>query len=161
MLHGELNMPLLNIPESWTVRGEIPAMDAAAASEDELALFDEDMLQVVDESGAFTLDVGWYPAGNPDGRFILRAVLSNDWESPLEEVETQERANVTHWLEAWLQEIRSRLGEPYAILETDITTVMIPEIGSGRALSVPAEDGTRPIAMPQGDGFSLRPSHAS
>ena len=84
------------------------------------------MLQVVETSGTFTLDVGWYPSGSPEGKFICRTVLSSNWEDPVEELETRRPHVVMQWLQSWVDEIQARLGEHAEISEQAIATVLVP-----------------------------------
>jgi hypothetical protein len=63
---------------------------------------EEDLIQISDPEGAFTVDVGWYPAGHADGEFICRLVEARDWDEPLEAYSTRELADVVNWVDATL-----------------------------------------------------------
>jgi hypothetical protein len=41
----------------------------------------EDLVQV-DYEGV-TLDIGWYPDGDPSGEFLIHVVRNGDWDHPL------------------------------------------------------------------------------
>lgn len=49
---------------------------------EELASLDEDLFQLVFKNG-ITIDIGWYPSFNANGRFIIYVVENNDWVNPL------------------------------------------------------------------------------
>ena len=145
------------VPRALVVRGDLPDVDPANAQEDDLDLLDEDMLQLVDATGTFTLDVGWYPAGSRDGRFILRAISSSDWRDPLEEVETRDRAKVLPWLNAWIEEIKARLGQPDRISEQWVVTQMV--VSEVKSPS-PASRATDPSKSPPEVSISSSSSSA-
>jgi hypothetical protein len=98
------------VPRRWTVRGELPNLDPLSAEEADLALLDEDLIQVSDPSGAYTIDVGWYPAAQRDGRFVCRIVRSSEWDSPIEQVETGSKDAVRQWLKRSVDTVQSLLG---------------------------------------------------
>src|SRR5712664_808429 len=99
-------------PKGWTVRGDLPKVDLGTANDAELDLLDEDLVQVVEPGGQYTLDVGWYPAGSREGRYICRLVRAEEWESPLEQLETNSREAVRQWLVRGVEDIQRRLGSP-------------------------------------------------
>lgn len=103
-------MDLPQIPTGWTVRGQLPDVNPQTADEDQLELLDEDLLQIIDPTGAMTLDVGWYPAASRSGEFVCRAVVSDQWDEPVDELKTRSSKNVSEWLEKWIAE--SRQTEP-------------------------------------------------
>lgn len=100
------------VPKGWTVRGELPKSVPATAVESELDVLDEDLIQVVDPSNQYTLDVGWYPAASRTGQYICRLVRDDNWLSPIEQLETRNREIVRQWLIHGIEEIHARLGQP-------------------------------------------------
>src|SRR2546425_6809619 len=102
-------MPTPKAPR-WTKRGTLPNVDPQTANEQQLELFDEDMLQLVHTSGTYTLDVGWYPAGSRNGRFICRLIRSEDWERPLQQVEASNIKFVWKWLKHQIPEVATTAG---------------------------------------------------
>jgi hypothetical protein len=105
-------MILPKLPKHWTTRGDIPNVNARTATGDDWMALDEDMLQISDASGQYTIDVGWYPAGSPDGQFVGRIIAADDWERPLEKLETPDRDTLRGWLAHAIADVRSRLGQP-------------------------------------------------
>ena len=103
-------MPKPKAPR-WTIRGELPDFDPQAAPDTQLELFDEDMIQLVDPTGTYTVDVGWYPAGTRNGHFICRVVRAEDWERPFEQIETPSIKTVWKWLRHQIDAVNTRLGE--------------------------------------------------
>ena len=104
-------MPIPKAPR-WIARGEIPReLNPQIAADEQLELLDEDMLQMVDPTGTYALDVGWYPAATRGGRFICRVVRSDDWDRPLDQMETPEIKTVWKWLKQQINEVGLRLGQ--------------------------------------------------
>lgn len=103
-------MPRPKAP-NWKTRGDIPDVDPQSARDDQLDLFDEDMLQMVDPTGIYTVDVGWYPAATRDGRFVCRVVRSDDWDRPLDQMETSNIKLIWKWLRREIGEINMRIGQ--------------------------------------------------
>lgn len=104
-------MPRPKAPR-WTVRGDMPhELDPQTATDEQLGLLDEDMLQMIDPTGSYTLDVGWYPAATRSGRFICRVVRSEDWDRPLAQLETPNMKIVWRWLKQQIDEIDLRVGQ--------------------------------------------------
>ncbi|WP_412028809.1 hypothetical protein [Deinococcus yunweiensis] len=54
----------------------------------------EDLLQVVYPDGQ-TLDVGWYPEGDPKGEYRILVVSDGDWDTPLLDLSTAEEQRLT------------------------------------------------------------------
>lgn len=52
---------------------------------DQWYMYKEDILQVC-FGRRFILDVGFYPSGNPNGCFAIKAILDNDWEHYLSKI---------------------------------------------------------------------------
>ena len=104
-------MPKPKAPR-WTTRGDIPhELDPQTATDEQLELLDEDMLQMVDPAGTYTLDVGWYPAATRSGRFICRVVRSEDWDRPLDQLETPNIKIVWKWLKQQINDVVLRVGQ--------------------------------------------------
>ncbi len=104
-------MPKPKAPR-WTVRGDIPRqLNPQTATDEQLELLDEDMLQMVDPTGTYTLDVGWYPAATRSGRFICRVVRSEDWDRPFDQTETPDIKIVWKWLKQQINEVDLRVGQ--------------------------------------------------
>ncbi len=113
--HWEDLQPL-RIPCGWTVRlhklrcgepAELPAEDGRW-----LFCYTEDILQLQadlrrrrdhrTETQQLTVDLGWYPDGDPAGAFRLAAVLDGDWERPLLAFTSRSETAVVETLEHWL-----------------------------------------------------------
>ena len=104
-------MPKPKAPR-WTIRGDIlRELDPQTANDEQLELLDEDMLQMIDPTGTYALDVGWYPAATRSGQFICRVVRSDDWERPLDQLETPNIKVVWKWLKQQINEVGQRVGQ--------------------------------------------------
>ena len=75
-------------------------------SEDEawLFAFNEDILYMrkQTEKQELALDLGWYPDGDPDGQFVLQAILNGDWNKPLLKFCSRSKDEIVQTLEKWL-----------------------------------------------------------
>lgn len=124
-------MPKPKAPR-WTSRGDIPDIDPQTANDDQLELLDEDMLQLVDPSGLYTIDVGWYPAATRNGRFICRVIKANDWDRPADHVETASIKLVWKWLRQQIDEVTKCLGE-VGTFTTRVGLFIYPRVASKSA----------------------------
>jgi hypothetical protein len=61
---------------------DLEFLDAARPLQHQLDDLKEDLAQA--EYGPDrVLDIGWYPSFSEDGRFVVRVVVTSDWEAPL------------------------------------------------------------------------------
>lgn len=54
------------------------------------------------EEQKISIDLGWYPDGEPDGQFRMQALLNDNWEAPLMEFASRSKKEVVETLEQWL-----------------------------------------------------------
>lgn len=72
--------------------------------------FGEDLLHAVNKHTAVLLDLGWYPAGDPEGEYRLVAVRTHadgdemraSWGRPLRVLSSRSRAEIAQSVEDWL-----------------------------------------------------------
>lgn len=57
-------------------------IDPKAHFADQRFFFTEDLIQIA-FGEKFCLDVGYYPASNPNGFFMVEVILNEDWEKPV------------------------------------------------------------------------------
>lgn len=109
------NLQPLRIPGGWTVLyNKLSLADPEKLPEGDSAWLDftEDILQMcihlsrrrdhLREEQTLTLDLGWYPDGDPTGCFRLAAILDRDWDTPLLEFSSRDRTKIVERLERWL-----------------------------------------------------------
>ncbi|MBI3375708.1 MAG: hypothetical protein HY017_28665 [Betaproteobacteria bacterium] len=118
-------MALPTIPKGWTARGDLPDIDPRVADEDRLQALDEDMAQIVDSTSDITLDIGWYPTASRSGRYVCRAIASNEWQVPLAEFETPSRVDVFEWINDWFTEARQVVGEQSQLSDEAVASVLV------------------------------------
>lgn len=113
-----LNLQPLRIPPNWTMKlNKLEDIDPETLSpEDEtwLFAFNEDIIYLESkitrernnqtEEQKLTVDLGWYPDGEPDGNFLLQAVLNEDWLDPLMKFSSRNKDEIVKTLEKWLWE---------------------------------------------------------
>ena len=111
-----LNLQPLRIPPHWTMElNKLEDIDPETlAPEDEtwLFAFNEDILYLESkitrernkqtEEQKLTVDLGWYPDGDPNGNFVLQAILNDDWLDPLMKFSSRSKDEVVKTLEKWL-----------------------------------------------------------
>ena len=67
---------------------------------DEILSFEDQKYNLQIKYGeGLTLDVGWYPAYNPKGFFVTRAIENYDWETPLSKIKCRSLANLKKAIE--------------------------------------------------------------
>lgn len=49
-----------------------------------------------------SLDLGWYPDGEPNGEFRLVAILNDNWENPLLQFKSRRKDSIAKMIEQWL-----------------------------------------------------------
>lgn len=60
---------------------ELSAIDFSQSIESQVMVLDEDLLQLSFKSGVI-VDVGWYPAFEANGEFIINRISNGCWEAP-------------------------------------------------------------------------------
>lgn len=111
-----LNLQPLRIPPNWTIKlNKLTGIEPETlASEDEnwLFAFNEDIIYMESqisrkrdqqlEEQKLGIDLGWYPDGEPEGSFLLQAVLNEDWVDPLIKFSSRSKDEIVKTLEKWL-----------------------------------------------------------
>ncbi|PQA88283.1 hypothetical protein [Hyphococcus luteus] len=94
----------LRIPEGWTVayntfcKVDIDHPDA-------WTLLKESLLQLKHQRRNRLLDLGWYPEGEPDGRFVTQLYEGDFTGTLLRKHETKDRAEIVDVIERVLEEV--------------------------------------------------------
>lgn len=113
-----LSLQPLRIPPNWTMKlNKLKDIDPQTlAPDDEIWLFafNEDIISMESvitrkqnkqsEEQKLIIDLGWYPDGEPEGNFILQAVLNEDWVDPLMKFSSRSKNEIVKTLEKWLWE---------------------------------------------------------
>lgn len=60
---------------------ELSAIDFSQGVESQIMKLDEDLLQLSFKSGVI-VDVGWYPAFDANGEFIINRIVHGCWDNP-------------------------------------------------------------------------------
>ncbi len=136
-------MARLKTPPGWTSNGALPRVDIDNATPEALKLLDEDLLQLTDPSGAYTLDVGWYPAGDKSGRYIGQLIKSDEWDSPIEQVETTYQSIVQKWLNSRIADVQLKLGE-FGAFTKRVGLFVYPNIRMGNRAQRRAANRSQP-----------------
>lgn len=66
--------------------------------------FREDLLQLVHQPSGYVVDLGWYPSGDMEGGQFTVSVVRGDWDAPLHEFRSRDRARVVAEIERLLLE---------------------------------------------------------
>jgi hypothetical protein len=105
----------LRIPTGWTMAWndfvELNPDPSAAPESDHWLYFHQDLLLLKNEQRSLLIDVGWYPDGNPTGKF--RAVLlqhyediemmRRSWDTPIKSAVSPSRQEIVAIIEQWLR----------------------------------------------------------
>lgn len=67
--------------ELTSIFDELSAIDFPQGLESQIMVLDEDLLQLSFESGVI-VDIGWYPAFEMNGEFIIYRIVNNCWDKP-------------------------------------------------------------------------------
>jgi len=60
---------------------ELSAIDFSQCIESQIMILDEDLLQLSFKSG-HVVDVGWYPAFEREGNFVINRITNGCWDTP-------------------------------------------------------------------------------
>ncbi|QTF08841.1 hypothetical protein HC231_13685 [Brenneria izadpanahii] len=60
---------------------ELSSIDFYKTIDEQLMVLDEDLLLLTFKSG-YIVDVGWYPAFEKDGRFVISEIIDGNWNEP-------------------------------------------------------------------------------
>lgn len=113
-----LSLQPLRIPPNWTIKlnklKDIDPETLAPEDENWLFAFNEDIIYMESqitrkrdrqiEEQKLGIDLGWYPDGEPEGSFLLQAVLNEDWVDPLIKFSSRSKDEIVKTLEKWLWE---------------------------------------------------------
>lgn len=106
----------LRVPGGWTIDyNKLENVEPQKLDEQDklwLFAFTEDILLMhkissrkrngMMEQQRLQLDLGWYPDGEPDGAFLLQAILNDNWENPLLVFRSKSKDAIVKMLEKWL-----------------------------------------------------------
>lgn len=106
----------LRIPGGWTVVfNKFENLEPEELDEQDerwLSAFNEDILYMYAASSRkrngeieqqkLALDLGWYPDGEPGGKYRLLAILNDNWEQPLLEFSSRSKKKIAEMIELWL-----------------------------------------------------------
>ena len=67
--------------ELVSIFDELSTIDFSQDIESQIMVLDEDLLQLSFKSGVI-VDVGWYPAFETNGEFIINRIVNSCWEAP-------------------------------------------------------------------------------
>lgn len=107
----------LRIPGGWTViYNKFEDIEPETLEPDDekwLSAFNEDILLMnyklvrrrnkQTEEQEIAVDLGWYPDGDPNGKFRLQAILNKDWNDPLLDFSSRSKDEIVKTLEKWLR----------------------------------------------------------
>ncbi|WP_428407255.1 hypothetical protein [Hyphococcus sp.] len=88
----------LRIPEGWTVSYN-SFCEVDIDHPDAWTLLKESLLQLKNERRNRLLDLGWYPEGEPGGRFVMRLYEGDFTSTLLQKHETEDRAEIVGVIE--------------------------------------------------------------
>jgi hypothetical protein len=81
---------------------------------EDLSLLDQDVLEVELANGIF-IDVGWFPEGDPDGKFVVRVYKSGRREALREPIETKDTFEVAQLVADLIKDYAGDRPRPVAV----------------------------------------------
>jgi len=92
----------LRLQTGWAVMyNDFTEYDMEKHGEGGLSELHEDLLQLWNERASLTLDLGWYPDGDPEGRYVLLLVRGDRWDQPLARFMTRSKTEMVARVERW------------------------------------------------------------
>lgn len=65
------------------------------------SVLNEDLLKLKYTKFDLILDLGWYPNGDKEGKYVLELILNCNWKKPLEIFESRRTKEVVEKIELW------------------------------------------------------------
>lgn len=93
----------LRIPAGWKVEfNNFSEYDMNEHGEKDSFELNEDLLQLYNEKANLMIDLGWYPAHDISGNYLLSLVRDFNWECPLEEISSKSKKEIVSYIEKWV-----------------------------------------------------------
>jgi len=64
-------------------------------------------LALIEYDNDIIIGLGWLPEFNPDGRFVLDVIKSEDWDNPIAQIEAKNAASLEHIIKQAVSVARS------------------------------------------------------
>lgn len=114
MKQHDLEIQPLPIPSGWKVMwNHLLKTDITSFPPDDRIWFylTEDLVYIVpkkprNNADNYAIDLGWYPDGNPDGQYGLVVIRNNDWNNPVESVDSRNHEEIVKKIEEFLIQYR-------------------------------------------------------
>ena len=95
----------LRLHAGWSVVfHDFTEYDPERAGEGDAFCLHEDLLQLRHERAGLVIDLGWYPDGDRNGRYVLLLVRGQEWDAPLERAESRSRDGIAGLIGCWTDE---------------------------------------------------------
>lgn len=95
----------LRIQTGWSVAfNDFTEYDPGRDGEGDVSCLHEDLLQLRHGGTGLVIDLGWYPSGDRNGRYVLLLVRGRDWDEPLERAESRSKGEIIGLIEHWMSE---------------------------------------------------------
>lgn len=102
------NLQPLRIPPGWVcIWNKLESAEPADVPEGDSAwlfTYVQDMTYFRREGKEYTIsiDLGWYPDGDPNGAYRLEAILDDDWTHPLLSFTSRSTKEIVETMEFWM-----------------------------------------------------------
>ncbi|MEQ0220496.1 hypothetical protein J1F62_06385 [Klebsiella michiganensis] len=81
-LNFSISDKISELNAAYDIYDELSDLDFNKTISEEVNKLDEDLLQITFINGN-TLDIGWYPAFEEEGEFIIQIISNENWEEPI------------------------------------------------------------------------------
>lgn len=93
----------LRIQGGWKVEyNSFTEYDIEKHGESDLFELNEDLLRLYNEKANLMIDLGWYPAYDVDGNYVLELIKNFEWDRPLKRVVSKSKKEIVSDIEKWL-----------------------------------------------------------
>ncbi len=93
----------LRIKAGWKVEyNNFSEYDIDEHGESDIHELNEDLLRLYNEKENLIIDLGWYPAYDANGNYILELFKNNEMGSPLERIISKSKTKIVNDIEKWV-----------------------------------------------------------
>ena len=93
----------LRIQAGWRVEyNNFSEYDLDTHGEEDAYELNEDLLLLYNEKANLAIDLGWYPAHDIDGEYLLILAKDFKWDCPLEKFSSKSKKEIIDHIEKWV-----------------------------------------------------------
>lgn len=78
-------------------------IDPNVPFKEQISNLKQDLLYVSYKNGLYIIDLGWLPANDPEGNFVLRVIKNSNWDLPVYYKKTRNLSELGLYLQAYVE----------------------------------------------------------